>query len=157
MAKYKLDNKHLKEILESQGGKAVQFIKKLLIDNNKIATRNLINSLDYEVLENLNDLTLRIIASDHFKYVDQGRRPGAKPPPIKPIQSWVRTKGLVFKGLNDKQTAFIIATSIGKKGIKPLYAKDKTIKMLMGNLKTIIKGASGKDIQDLLDKVFKKK
>lgn len=151
----KLDNKHLREVLKSQGGKAVIFLKQLLKEKKKIASGDLFNSLDYEIVDGLNGLTLKILASEHFKYVDEGRSPGAKQPPIKPIESWIKTRHIVFEGMSDRQTAFVIARGIGENGIKPIYAKDKVIKELNKNLTQIIKGAVGKDIQDLLDKIFK--
>lgn len=156
MAKYKIPDHNLNNVLQSQGGKSVAFLKQILTENNKIATGNLINSLDYEVIKELNGMTLTILASDHFKYVDAGRRAGAKPPPVKAILPWVKLKN-VFSPLKPESAAFIIARSIGVKGIKPLYMKDKLLKMLNKNLTEIIKGATQKDIQELLDKLFPKK
>jgi len=151
MAQKKLDNKNLSKVLESQGGKAVALLVKILTEADKKATGALIKSLDYEVIDTLHGLTLKILASDHFKYVDRGRKAGSTPPPVRPILSWVRTRHIVFNGLSSKQTAFIIARSIGEKGIKPTYAKDKVNKMLQKNLSEIIKGAVGKDIQELIN------
>jgi hypothetical protein len=71
------------------------------------------------------------MAADYFKYVDEGRKPNSKQPPIKPIQSWVTHKGIRFNNMSSKQTAFIIARSIGKKGIKPLNAKQKLYSNLL--------------------------
>ena len=151
MDQKKLDNKNLSKVLESQGGKAVALLIKILTEADKKATGDLIKSLDYEVITDIHGLTLKILASDHFKYVDRGRKAGSKQPPIKPIQSWIRAKHIVFNGLDSKQAAFMIARSIGEKGIKPTYAKDKVNKMLQKNLSEIIKGAVGKDIQDLIN------
>jgi len=57
-------------------------------------------------------------APEHFIFVDKGRRAGAKQPPTKPIQAWIKQRGL---DLN----AFAVARSIAKKGIKGtnIYSK----------------------------------
>jgi hypothetical protein len=84
-----------------------------------------INSLDYEVLETINGLVLKIIADDYLQYVDQGRRPG-KRPPQRAILKWVENKNITIKKQTPSQTAFVIARSIGKKGIKPTNVLKKT-------------------------------
>lgn len=46
--------------------------------------------------------------------IEHGRRPGAKRPPIAPIQAWAGRK----LGDSSRSTAFVIARAIGRKGIK---------------------------------------
>lgn len=45
--------------------------------------------------------------------MEYGRRAGAKPPPVAAIRPWVADK------LGDASLAFVVARSIGRKGIKP--------------------------------------
>lgn len=45
--------------------------------------------------------------------MEYGRRAGAKPPPVDAIRPWVEDK------IGDGSLAFVIARSIGRKGIKP--------------------------------------
>jgi hypothetical protein len=42
--------------------------------------------------------------------VEKGRRPGAPPPPTKPIEAWARRKGI-------DAPAYVLARAIGRKGI----------------------------------------
>ena len=149
-----LDNKNLKKQLEVIGVESIGFLTKLLVEEGKRSTGNLIQSLDYDVIKQVDGLMLKILASPYFKNVDEGRRPGSKPPPVKAIQSWVNQKNIVFTNMSSKQTAFIIARSIGKKGIKPLHAKDKLIANILSKKAEILKYAAGKDIQEMLDKIF---
>ena len=74
-------------------------------------------------------------APEHYIFVDKGRRAGAKMPPIKPIQQWIKQRGL---DLN----AFAVARSIAKKGIKPtnIYTN------------AIVDFKKGLDISDLVTK-----
>ena len=44
--------------------------------------------------------------------IEQGRRPGAKPPPVKALQPWARRHGI------PDGRVFLIARAIGRRGIK---------------------------------------
>jgi hypothetical protein len=50
--------------------------------------------------------------------VDGGRRPGGFPP-IKPIEEWIRARGISGGDKTDKQLAFAIATKIKERGFSP--------------------------------------
>jgi hypothetical protein len=149
-----LDTKNLNKQLNIIGVESIGFLTKLLTEEGKRATGDLIQSLDYQVIKEVDGLMLKILAAPYFKNVDEGRRPGAKPPPVKAIQSWVNQKNIVFTNMSSKQTAFIIARSIGVKGIKPLHAKDKLISNILSNKAEILKYAAGQDIQEMLNKIF---
>lgn len=88
----------------------------ILRKQDKIASGDLIRSLDTRVLKTGfgTSYTLKILAEEYLKYVESGRKPNSKAPPIEPIKKWTREKGIP-EGL-----AYPIAKSIGIKGIKPL-------------------------------------
>ena len=78
---------------------------------------------------------IRLHSEPYLINVDKGRRAGAKPPPSRAILPWIKLRGI--KGRNskgrfitDKSLSFIIARSIGIKGIRPTNviqkAKDKS-------------------------------
>lgn len=140
-------NKQVREL----GSDIVDTIKKILQSENKIATGNLIQSLDYKVIEVIGKIFLEITAADYFQFVDKGRRPG-KMPPIKPIKSWMSAKGIVSK---NKSLPFLIARSIGKKGIKPTNVKQRAIKEVMKNVDKVLKKGAVKDIEKWIDQNFK--
>lgn len=98
------------------------------------------------VLDNGN-IVVALSMNDYWQFFEKGRKAG-KMPPTKPIEDWVRKKGLKFeltvkknptkkrKGITKAQRtlsadrkikgiAFVIARSIGKKGIKPRPFFDK--------------------------------
>ena len=75
-------------------------------------------------------------------------------PPSGPIKKWVDKRGIVIKNQTSAQTAFVIARSIGKKGIKPLNITNKLIDNIIRNKQSIIKAGAVKDIQELIDRMI---
>lgn len=141
--------RNLKAQLDALGREYVAELTQQLISTDKVSTGNLINSLDYEVLETVNGLVLKIIADDYLQYVDQGRRPG-KRPPQKAILKWVENKGIKIKKQTPSQTAFVIARSIGKKGIKPTNVLKKTQTAIFNNIQTLVNKGISLDINEYL-------
>jgi hypothetical protein len=151
-----LEFKNLRKQLEIVGTDSIAFLIKYLVEKGKQDTGNLISGLSFKVIEDTNGLLLQIISKEkYFDVVDEGRKKGAKQPPIKPIQSWVQRKGIVISNYSSKQTAFIIARSISKKGIKGIDAKKKMIQNVIDNSETILKYGMVEDINVLLEKIIK--
>jgi len=90
----------------------IDALKDNLISKKKVASGNLIKSLDYRVGKVMNELNIEIIANEYLQWIDQGRRAGTYPP-IRAIANWVRIKGI------DSKAVFPIARNIFKFGIKP--------------------------------------
>ena len=103
---------------------------------NRVASGRLLNSLYYNLTIRYNKPTIDFTVSNDAagKYADViefGRRPGAKMPPLKPIEDWIRLKPLKLRNKqgsfikatesNIKSAAFAIAKSIGEKGIEGIY------------------------------------
>lgn len=149
----KLELKNLNKELEIIGVESVNYLRQILSENNKYASGDLIKSLDFQIIKNIDTLMLKILASDHFKYVDEGRKKG-KMPPTKPIEKWIKQKNLKFGKMNSKQSSFVVARSIGKKGIKPMNLISKLNDNILSRRLEILKNATQEDIQDLIDKIF---
>ena len=120
-------------------GKAlIDEIKMRLIQEGKVSSGRLLNSLSYNTIQSIEGWTIEILAEKYLEFVDKGRKPG-KMPPIDDIQKWVIQKPVKFIGKTDSQTAFIIAKSIGKKGIVPTNIIQKSIDKVISNIEKIIK------------------
>lgn len=117
--------------------KLIDEIKSNLIKEGKVSSGRLVNSLSYEVIKDLESVTIQILGEKYLKFVDEGRRPG-KMPPIGDIKKWVIQKPVKFVGKTDDQTAFIIAKSIGKKGIVPTRVVSKSVNNILNNLERVI-------------------
>ena len=150
-----MEIKHLKEEIDKLGKDVISDLIKQLLSADKKATGQLINSLKYEVLQTVDQVLLKIYASDYFENVDKGRRPGAKQPPIKAIIPWVEIKGIRIKNSSVESTAFVIARSIGIKGIPALNMKQKVINNIIKTRTELLQKAFEQDIKENLDQIIK--
>ena len=98
--------------VDQQGQKLIMGIKQELVSAGKTASGALVTKTRGESKIVGTRVLFEGSAPTHYIFVDKGRRPGAKQPPVKPIQEWIKQKGL---DLN----AFAVAKSIAKKGITP--------------------------------------
>lgn len=120
-------------------GKAlIDEIKMRLVQEGKVSSGRLLNSLSYNTIQSIEGWTIEILAEKYLEFVDRGRKPG-KMPPIGDIQKWVIQKPVKFVGKTNSQTAFIIAKSIGKRGIVPTNIIQKSIDKVISNIENIIK------------------
>ena len=102
-------------------------IKQDLISEGKSATGNLVKGTKGTTKVSGTKVIFEGVAPDYYIFVDKGRRAGAKMPPIKHIQQWIKQKGL---DLN----AFAVAKSIAKKGIKPTRIYTRAVEELKAEL-----------------------
>lgn len=86
--------------------------------NDKIGINTLSNSDIYKTLQvkatNDGDLMCDIILNDYLTYIENGRRKGAKMPPIESIEKWARKHGIP----TDNSTIYLIRRAIANEGIK---------------------------------------
>jgi len=95
--------------LVEYGQKTVAKARGKLMRKPLAASSDLVRSIKYKISQNG---SVEFEFNESGLFVDKGRRKGAKMPPIKPIQQWIKKRGL---DLN----AYAVSKSIGKKGIKP--------------------------------------
>lgn len=157
MAKNEYDA--IKAAMEKYGEALVVEIIQQLKDADKVATGNLAKSIDYELIEALDMISVNIKAADYFEFVDQGRQPG-KPPPSEPIIKWAKKRNLPRfrdkKGrfISDKARGFIIARAIGKNGIKPTNVVKKSLKKLKSLQSKLLNEAAVEDMTKIARGIF---
>lgn len=67
------------------------------------------------------DLVYDIILNGYIQYIENGRRPNGKFPPVEPIIRWARKHGIP----DDNSTIFLIRRAIARDGIKPRPMMEK--------------------------------
>lgn len=107
------------------------------------------------------DFSLTLSLEDYWKYIENGRRAGAKMPPITAIKNWIERKNIQPKPMtlkngktvvpNINSLSFLIARSIGKNGIKakPFFKQsiNETYDLFIEKIKEAL-------VQDLIDNGF---
>ena len=150
----------LRSAMEKYGEALVIQIVQELKDAGKEATGTLAKSVDYELIEALDKISVGIKAVDYFEYVDGGRRKGAKPPPSDAIVKWMKVKGIkgrnpkTGKFISQKSAAFLIARAIGRRGIKPVFAVKKSLRKLKSLQAKLLTDAAVEDMTKMIQGVF---
>jgi len=132
------------EVIKAEQAWAQQVVtnaKSILIQNRKVASGRLVNSVRYNVNS---QGKISFLYDIDGKWVTQGRRRGSRFPPPAPISRWIKEKGIQGRDkkgrfISNKSLTFLISRAIARDGIKPLpfmkMAIDKSIKQLGKDLK----------------------
>lgn len=116
--------------------------KSILLKNKKIATGALYNSVRYTVDSKGK---IQFIFAEEGKYVQSGRRRGARFPPPAPILRWIKAKGIKGRDrttgrfITDRSLTFLISRGISENGIKPLPFMNMAIKQARKELAGALK------------------
>ena len=89
----------------------------------------LYRTLSYSVKMENSSWLISISLEEYWKYIEAGRRAGAKMPPLDVIEKWINVRQIIPHSMtlksgktvipSVKQLSFLIARSIGKRGIQP--------------------------------------
>ena len=105
-------------------GKDIAKIVRMVLESNvginyKSGKNTLKDSQIYNELvvmsTNDGDLVFDIVLNDYITFIENGRRKGAKMPPIEPIERWCKQRGLP----TDNNTLWAIRKAISRDGIAP--------------------------------------
>lgn len=144
----------VRKAMDDLGEEVVKELINQLLKADKDATGKLIRSIDYKLIEAANEFIIEVSSEDYLKYIDEGRRKGAKQPPTSAIIPWVKAKNIKVKGAKTpEQTAFVIARSISRNGIKPTHVIRKTIDTIYSNKMALLEKAAIEDIEVMLEKI----
>lgn len=92
-------------------------LKRLIIDNDMVATRALLNSVRYEKNESFGRLSYDIIALDYIIGLNDGIAPGEQPEPdIEKLKIWVAAKNLDLNPYAVKNSIKNIGTTWYRQG-----------------------------------------
>lgn len=99
--------------------------------NHKVGFNTLSNSNIYRDLLasgqlNSDGLVATVFLNDYIFYIENGRRKGAKMPPVEPIVKWARSRGIP----TDNSTIFLIRRAISRDGIKGRPIMEKVLELM---------------------------
>lgn len=152
----KWDN--LQRVLGEIGAEIRNEYQDRLIRDNKIATGELLNSVEYKVDYDDRSIWVELHLADYYKWVEEGRQPGKYPPPDK-ILEWVKVKPVIPDGRSGKlpteqQLAFLISRKIAEQGIEAGYQLRDTMRDKNKEIEDRIDEAIALDINASLDIIF---
>lgn len=159
---------NLKRELSKFGRSVVQQSRSRLTKGKKNASKDLYNSLKFDIQEQGGDLTITFFMEEYGRFVDKGVsgkekkyntpfRYKSKKPPAKVFEKWARTRGI--RGRDKKTGRFITRKSLGfalrehiyKKGIRPTLFFTKSFEQQFKRLSDNLGDAFSGDIDNLLD------
>ena len=108
---------------------------RLIVDNYKAELEacgyqdgQLYRTLNYSVSTGTGGWVISVSLENYWKYIEYGRRPG-KMPPLDVIEKWINVRRIIPHSMtlksgktvipSVKQLSFLIARSIGQRGIQP--------------------------------------
>ena len=159
---------NLQQVLDDFTKDVAETYRGLLLRDGKNATGELISSIKPMTPELVNGtFECSLSLAPHWKYVENGRRPGKFPPIDNNVPSdftlggnildWVKTKPqlarpnrLNSKEISPKQLAFLVARKIAVKGIPPGNQLEEAIDIVYARWKDRIDAAITADIESIL-------
>ena len=116
-----IDLPHVQAVMEEMAIAIRNEYQDNLIRNDRIASGDLLNNIEYEVTRGDFTVTIYVKMRDYWYYVENGRKAG-KWPPIQNILDWIKIKPVLprpnaeGKLPTPQQLAFLIARKIGEEG-----------------------------------------
>lgn len=116
-----IDLPHVQAVMEEMAIAIRNEYQDNLIRNDRIASGDLLNNIEYEVTRGDFTYTIYVKMKDYWYYVENGRKAG-KWPPIDNILRWITVKPVLprpnaeGKLPTPQQLAFLIARKIGEEG-----------------------------------------
>ena len=159
---------NLKRELSKFGRSVVQQSRSRLTKDKKNASKDLYNSLSFDLQTGANSFSLTFSMEDYGKFIDKGVsgkekkyntpfRYKNKKPPTKPFEKWARTRGIKGRDkktgrfITRKSLAFAIREHVYKKGIRPTLFFTKSFEQQFNNLPEEIVKAYALDVDDFLN------
>ena len=152
------DFKHTMKALNDFGNFIITNYKSQL-EAEQMNNGELYRTISYSVSTGNSGWVISVSLADYWKYIEYGRRPG-KMPPVSAIENWIKVKQIIPHSMTLKsgktviptipQLSFLIARSIGRRGIAPKPLFQKSFEAAKQQFMQVIKDAITQDIKENL-------
>ena len=122
------DFKHTMKALNDFGNFIITNYKSQL-EAEQMNNGELYRTISYSVSTVNSGWVISVSLAEYWKYIENGRRAGAKMPPVSAIENWIKVKQILPRPITLKsgksvvptipQLSFLIARKIGRDGIRP--------------------------------------
>ena len=153
------DFKHTMKALNDFGNFIITNYKSQL-EAEQMNNGELYRTISYSVSTVNYGWVISVSLADYWKYIENGRRAGAKMPPVSAIENWINVKQIVPHSMTLKsgktvvptipQLSFLIARSIGQRGIPPKPLFKNSFEAAKQQFIQVIKDAITQDIKESL-------
>lgn len=151
--------KNTEKVLQDFGKSFVEYYQSLLLEEDKVASGDLFNSVKYIIDLNDNSIEVSISLLDYWKYIEHGSPIGTEVS-LDKIENWIRVKKIKPYPYNGKlptikQLAELISRKIYEKGIEPNPLFKKTTDNMVELFKNELENAITKDVTNNFNIIIK--
>lgn len=153
------DFKHTMKAL-NDFGKFIITNYKSQLEAEQMNNGKLYKTISYSVSTGKGGWVISVSLENYWKYIENGRRAGAKMPPVSAIENWIKVKQIIPHSMTLKsgktviptipQLSFLIARSIGRRGIAPKPLFKKSFEAAKQQFIQVIEDAITQDIKENL-------
>lgn len=128
---------------------------------SEYSSGKLYKTIDYTITSQNDSYLVTINLEEYWKYIEKGRRAGAKMPPVSAIENWIKVRKILPRPIVLKsgkqrvptvqQLAYIIARSIAKRGIQPRTFMRESIDQTIEDFKSKLSAAVRDDVLENLN------
>lgn len=145
------------KVLNEYGMKLRNLYQDNLIRSDRIASGDLLNSVEFIVTKDNYSIQVSLQLAKYFRYVEWDTKPHW--PPINKIEEWIKIKPVIpderdGKLPTEKQLAFLIARKISEKGTKGSNDLHEAIKTVNDEYRELIRQAITLDIKSNFHTIF---
>ena len=143
---------NLEKVLEEYGRELRNKYQDSLINNDRIASGELLNSCEYIIQKDSYSISVSLQLAEYWKYVEWDTKPHW--PPVDKILEWVKIKPVLPQSGSDgklptpEQLTFLIGRKIAKEGTKGSNDLHQSIEELNNEYMQLIEEAISKDVDE---------
>lgn len=146
---------NLMAVLQQYGESIRNEYQDNLIRSGRIASGNLLNSVEFEVIQDKRRFKVNLLLAEYWKYIEDGTRPHF--PPVSVLLEWIKVKPVIPRPdangriPTPKQLAYLIGRKIANEGTEGSQDLQKASKTINDEWREKIAEAFTKDVQNSMD------